>query len=417
MESFTSLSDIIKKDGTHCYLVLEYPTTYLEGEYRNEKLYRLCDYRSGAKYSRTHLIPWRYMPILGHGVPVMLQAPPPAYLQEHWKQWIAGYTSPTVIDYPTGFSDDVPVSFSIPFEEIPKAKHLVDPDTWYELYDKATVPRCGAVVPQHFDTFQAPCMIKVSHGCASKGVWMAETQEQGESILRDLRSKWDGGIIYQAIVRGLKENVCAQFYMHRDGSHTWVGVSHQIFSEVTHFFQGGKMSTKEQVHLREKYEQFLLPVFRFLHNKKYVGFCGVDVVQGDDDGLYVVDINPRPCGSTPMLFLSPIMASLGFTEGFIRSCEFRCSASRLVQIAGQLNGQKRGMCVILSAGGVEDSKCRSFCCFFAATDSGSSKLYSELVSMVDQSNSVLGYMPKKSDDLHVHVDAITGPRGDIPSIL
>jgi len=66
---------------------------------------------------------------------------------------------------------------------------------------------------------------------------------------------------------------------------------------------------------QEKYERLVRgttdPVSRALHDRGFFGLYGVDVLVNVSGGQYVVDINPRILGSTPLVFTQRGLDKIG----------------------------------------------------------------------------------------------------------
>ena len=65
-----------------------------------------------------------------------------------------------------------------------------------------------------------------------------------------------------------------------------------------------------QAYLEALLKPTLLPVADKLHEREYFGVVGVDILLNKAGQQYVIDINPRINGSTPMLLASKVKPSI-----------------------------------------------------------------------------------------------------------
>ena len=115
------------------------------------------------------------------------------------------------------------------------------------------------------------------------------------------------------------------------------------------------------------YEEFTLPVKKYLQERGYFGLVTFEVLI-TDHRKYLVDVNPRIGGDTTHLLLARYMAlDIGLKHSAIFCYnKHRTTAKKLVEKANAINKKGKGMIIILSAADV-DKGCESYLSVFAKT--------------------------------------------------
>ena len=125
-----------------------------------------------------------------------------------------------------------------------------------------------------------------------------------------------------------------QFYLHRDGTTVWLGLTEQHFNENSRWC-GGSYDATQQQDLFEPMKPFVQAITDYLHAKPYFGMVGFDVLKTSSGEFFLVDLNPRLTGITPFLMASRIFDSeLGHQAGVYQaSCNFDGGLDQLIATA------------------------------------------------------------------------------------
>ncbi|CAH1803042.1 unnamed protein product, partial [Owenia fusiformis] len=123
---------------------------------------------------------------IGSGVPVFVFEIPRNLdlLKAHWSRWMPYYKECTDIrilnDDNLAKIDDGSLFSLHPCEQIPTQKYTINPDTLYEIYSKAFIPKIRIKQPRGMNKKEAkaPCVIKVPVAQGRDGVKIATTDRE-----------------------------------------------------------------------------------------------------------------------------------------------------------------------------------------------------------------------------------------------
>jgi biotin carboxylase len=294
----------------------------------------------------------------GAKVPVASEVAPPVALFDHWRSvfsdagvpvWestdkllgpvnAVGEVLDVVNDAATGDSVDGKSKGLItlfPHQSLPAQRQLVDPDVYYHLHSKQAIAEIDCDQAEVFDGPQFPCIAKLSHGYAGLGNFRLDNAADLAKMKKELDRDWPGAeLVYNSVVENIVGDYGVQFYLHRDGSVVWLGVTQQHFSESSRWC-GGSFSAELQRELVEPMEPFVIATAAFLQRHGYFGVVGIDVLVTEADERFLVDLNPRLTGISPFLMASRFFQNRhGHRSGVYRaSCRFAGTLEQLIAVA------------------------------------------------------------------------------------
>ncbi|EDO35262.1 predicted protein [Nematostella vectensis] len=377
-----TISGLFAQDVPNGYLFPEYPSSFQKNAASfNDEKYFIHDFPAPPVMYLDYLRPIRVCPVLGNDIPILLRREPSIPLQTHWRKWVPDYQEPDIRVYSKENTGDAPLIMVFPHQNISREKHALDPDLHYELLSKETVQELGAPCPKHLSLsdYTTPCMLKATHGLFCYGTYMAKNEEEAQEALRELTEEMccERPVVTEVIPE-VTGNYCVQFYLHRNGDTHWVGVSRQIIGESLSW-GGGVVDAREQQRLKDLLIKTVMPVKEYLYKKKFFGFVGMDILT-NKDGQFVIDLNPRINGSTPLLMMSPVMAEKGFPVGVMLSnCRFPFDVKKLVSVVDELNSTGKALVVILGAENGEWG-CEGYICVFAVDEMEAKEVHEKLVT-------------------------------------
>ncbi|PFX28363.1 hypothetical protein AWC38_SpisGene6938 [Stylophora pistillata] len=308
----TTIGDLIQKDLEMAYFLPQQPSSYSKGyKFQNDTKYRVFDSPPPPPSFNQTLFPLRNLATTGDKVTVIIENEPPSCLQEHWKK--------TTPDFPLASVKSVDEA----------------------LLDDADMGWCG---------------------CGSQIV--QDDRELATTIthMRDVCG-WDGGIVFQEFIPGVKEVPSFQLHLSRSGEMFWVGTTHGKFDGLT--WIAATVDWNKQEEFRDCARRVYNPYQKLPRKKRLLWSCDVQVLF-TDNGKYMVDLNPRVGGETSHLLLARYMASefgLRHSTMFSENTH-HISFEQLVQKANGLNEKIEGRIVILAVAD-EPYSCNSDVSVFA----------------------------------------------------
>jgi hypothetical protein len=201
---------------------------------------------------------------------------------------------------------------------------LVKPDLAYELNSKEYLITSGIRTPKSeivplesietgssiFSTRKLPFVVKLCRAGSGFGTYLVTSEDRRKETLSSLiKFKQRGGeIVLMSSYIDLKQDLSAHFVVGAPNSNRnrdnplIVGVTVQTMTGDGHWV-GGMIDYSAQSYLEDLVKETVrhttqrLPV-------EWVGWGGVDIVIDSNDEQWVVDLNPRLTGSTPICLLS-----------------------------------------------------------------------------------------------------------------
>ena len=378
-----TIGSLIKKDLEKAYFLPQKPSSYCQGyRFLNDEEYQVFDYPPCPLQFRQFVSPFRHLPAAGNEIPIIMEYQPESYLQQHWQQWLLAFPSAEIKSLEEGLEDEIPVVTTAAHQRIPRLKHSVNPDVLYQVQLKSSIRNINAPSPRHLgeDAISYPCMVKVDMSSGGLGNRLIENEGELSASLREIRDDghWEGEIVFQEFISGVKEVPSFQFYLHKSGEIFWVGTTMGGFDSFA-WTSGTVDWDKQEEYEHLVYEQFTLPVKNYLHERGYFGLVTFEVLI-TDHGKYLVDVNPRIGGDTTHLLLARYMAldiDLKHSAIFCYN-KHRTTAKMFVEKANAINNKGKGMIIILSAADV-DEECESYLSVFAKTPEEVQTLFQDLM--------------------------------------
>ena len=231
-----TIGSLIEKDLKEAYFLPQKPSSYCKGyRFLNDKEYQVFDYPPCPLKFRRFVSPFRHLPAAGNEIPIIMECKPESYLQQHWKQWLPAFPPVVIKSLDEGLVDEIPVVTTAALQGIPKHKHSVHPDVLYEVQLKSSILNIDVPSPRHLgkDAISYPCMVKVDMNSGGLGNCLVKNEDELSITLRQIRDvcHWQGEIVFQEFIPGVKEVPSFQFYLHKSGEIFWVGTTTGGFNE------------------------------------------------------------------------------------------------------------------------------------------------------------------------------------------
>lgn len=362
------LSELYAVDAPDSALLTEYPSSNSsETRFRNNERYIIHDpFPPPPKELLKTLGPHHLMCGWGAKVPVASEVAPPEALFDHWRRCFgeAGvpvWESTTRLLGPANASGEALADDNesdqcspkelitlFPHQSLPAKQQLIDPDIYYHLHSKQAIAEIDCDQAEVFEQPQFPCIAKLSHGYAGLGNFLLNNADDFAAMKVELDRDWPGAeLVYNSIIQDIVGDHGVQFYLHRDGTVVWLGVTQQHFSESSRWC-GGSFSADLQQQMLEPMQPFVVATAAFLNRHGYFGVVGIDVLSTKTDQRFLVDLNPRLTGISPFLMASRFFCNRhGHPSGVYRaSCRFKGTLEELIAVA---ESQETVTVLVLSA--------------------------------------------------------------------
>ncbi|MEM9412764.1 MAG: ATP-grasp domain-containing protein [Planctomycetota bacterium] len=327
------LSQWYLEDSPEAVLLCEYPSSNSNATVlRNSKKHIIHDPFPPPNPSLLKTLgPHHLMFGWGDELAVTSQIPPSTQLTEHWEKLLGSGATPIWNRFSL---DDHQSKYLVlfPHEAIAAEQQWVDPDVNYQLHSKEVIANIDCPQPKSLPRVEPPCMVKLSHGYAGLGNYLVRSGEDVSSMNRELSRNWPNAkLVVTEVIERIVGDFGVQFYLKRDGSVDWLGVTEQHFDKNGRWC-GGRYNASSQKACGEKFKSIILAVSKYLHQRQSFGVIGIDILETSDGDLFLVDVNPRLTGITPFVMAARcIEKANGFQEGlYCASCKFPGSARSLL---------------------------------------------------------------------------------------
>ncbi|QEG22200.1 ATP-grasp domain-containing protein [Mariniblastus fucicola] len=340
------LSELYSADAADACFLAEYPSSNSKDTiFQNSTEFIIHDpFPAPPRELLTSLGPHHLMCCWGTQLPVTSQIAPPGKLLEHWQRTFGTEGLPKWKPY-----DDSDLFITMfPHQSIPPQQQVVEPLVNYELHSKEIIEQIDCPQAKVYDSIEYPCIVKLSHGYAGLGNYLLRDASDEAAMREELAKHWSDSTL---IINSVIENICGdygvQFYLRRDGSIIWLGLTEQHFNESKRWC-GGTYSKHLQTDLLQSFEPHVTATAATLHEKGYFGVVGIDILRDDEGRCFLVDVNPRLTGITPFLMASRIFQGEdSYDEGIYQaSFRFNGTLTELISVAESID---YGRVLILSA--------------------------------------------------------------------
>jgi len=337
-ESLRFLSELYAKDAEGAVLLTEYPSSNSsETIFQNRTEFIIHDpFPPPPRELLTSLGPHHLMCCWGEHVPVTSQLSPPESLLQHWARVFGDGSRPTW----RAFSKTDRFVTLFPHQSLTADQQVIDPATNYELHSKEVIEKIDCPQADVLPSIEYPCIVKLSHGYAGLGNFLLRSESDEEAMRNELAEHWlDSTLVINSIIEDIAGDYGVQFYLHRDGTIVWLGLTEQHFNEDKKWC-GGTYSAGLQTSLLKPFTEIVTATASHLHQRGCFGVVGVDILRDGDGKCFLVDVNPRLTGITPFLMASRIFNKEdGFTEGIYQaSFRFAGSMDELIGSAESSSG-------------------------------------------------------------------------------
>ena len=319
------LSELYASDAADSCLLAEYPSSNSDQTiFRNTTSFIIHDpFPPPPRELLTSLGPHHLMCCWGTELPVTSQIAPPDLLIQHWQQIFGKGGRP--VWKPFDESDlFIPL---FPHQSLTAQQQVIDPVTNYELHSKEVIADIDCPQAAVYESIQYPCIVKLSHGYAGLGNFLLHDESYEAAMRAELDKHWpDATLVINSVIENIVGDYGVQFYLRRDGSIVWLGLTEQHFTESNRWC-GGTYSKALQTSLLEPFEKIVTATAEHLHSHEYFGLVGIDILRDQNGSCFLVDVNPRLTGITPFLMASRIFEKEDAFEEGIYQASFRFAGS------------------------------------------------------------------------------------------
>ena len=333
LDSLRFLSELYATDAPDACLLSEYPSSNShETEFQNKTEFIIHDpFPPPTRRLLKILGPHHLMCAWGANLPVTCELPPSSLLLDHWNRILGDDGRPQWHPFDQG-KEFITL---FPHQAIPADSQVVDPKINYRLHSKEVIGKIDCAQAEIFDAVQYPCIAKLSHGYAGIGNFMIRNTADETKMRQQLQQHWpDATLVINSVIENIAGDYGVQFYLRRDGSIVWLGLTQQNFNDSQRWC-GGIYNSDQQRDLIEPFEPVVVATAKHLHTEGYFGVVGIDILRNASDECFLIDVNPRLTGITPFLMASRIFdAELGYTRGIYKaSFEFDGELQALIEVA------------------------------------------------------------------------------------
>ena len=332
-ENLRYLSELYVKDSPEAVLLTEYPSSNSEDTFlQNKTEFIIHDpFPPPPRSLLKTLGPHHLMYGWGKYVSVTSEVRPPDALLEHWQRTFGTDGTPNWVE----FNPNGQFITLFPLQSLDATQQVIDPAVNYELHSKEVIEKISCRQADVFESVQYPCMVKLSHGYAGLGNYLLRSSSDETAMKSEQKKHWPSAkLVINSVIENVVGDYGVQFYLHRDGTVVWIGLTEQHFNDANKWC-GGSYSMRLQTKLLEPFAPIVSETAAYLNSQGYHGLVGIDILRDDSGECFLVDVNPRLTGITPFLMASRIFAKQeGLTEGvYLASFRFDGSLQRLIETA------------------------------------------------------------------------------------
>ena len=328
------LSQLYVADTPEARLLCEYPSSNSDDTvFQNKTKYIIHDpFPPPRKELLKVLGPHHLMCGWGNQIPVTSEVAPPTELLGHWQRFFGSDGCPKWEAYHATSSAEYITLF--PHQSLTAEQQVIEPGANYALHSKEVIEQIACPQAEVLDTVVPPCIVKLSHGYAGLGNFLIENASDEANMRKQIAEHWPNAVLVNnSIIENITGDFGVQFYLRRDGTLVWIGLTEQHFDDKKKWC-GGTYSADLQTKLVEDFSPIILPTGKHLHECGYFGLVGIDILRDASGQSFLVDVNPRLTGISPFLMASRIFNREGLSEGvYHASCKFAGSLAHLIEKA------------------------------------------------------------------------------------
>lgn len=344
------LSELYADDASNACLLAQYPSSNSdETVFRNTSKFIIHDpFPPPRRELLQCLGPHHLMCCWGNSLPVTSETEPPTLLLDHWQHLFGTNGCP---NWRLPNETDQYITL-FPHQSLPPRQQVIEPSINYKLHSKEVIEQIVCLQADVLDTVKPPCIVKLSHGYAGLGNYMIRNQADVQQMRNEINRCWPhASIVINSVIEDIVGDFGVQFYLRRDGSITWLGLTGQQFNEAKRWC-GGTYSNHLQTELVKPFESIVRATAQYLGSQGYFGVVGIDILRNQAGQCFLVDVNPRLTGITPFLMASRIFyKNDGHSEGIYRaSFRYRGELKSLMESAETYSD-----CRVLILSAFEDS--------------------------------------------------------------
>ncbi len=357
----STLSQLFANDAPDAWLLTQYPSSNSDDTiFQNRTKYQIHDPFPPPKRELLQVLgPHHLMCAWGKDAVVTSQTAPDSRLLDHWARMLGDEWVPTW--EPFDASQNFITLF--PHQSLPPERQVVHPDVNYRLHSKEIIEFIDCNQARVLERVVPPCVAKLSHGYAGLGNFFIRNAFDESMMREQVDRQWSNAtIVVSELIENIVSDTGLQFYLRKDGSVVWLGLTQQRFNQKSRWC-GGVFSATEQGEGPERYKSMIEATASFLHEHDYFGLVGIDVLTDANGQQFLVDANPRLTGVSPFLMASRTFATEGATEGiYLASQNFAGSMDELFEAAEAVTDAKL---LVLSA--CEDAEDGTTICHLSVT--------------------------------------------------
>lgn len=356
-----TLSKLYDDDAPAAWLLAQYPSSNsMDTIFQNRTKFQIHDpFPPPPRQLLQELGPHHLMCAWGKDVIVTSQTEPNPRLLQHWADVLGDESVPVW----KPFDEQQNFITLFPHESLSAESQVVPPAVNYRLHSKEIIESIDFSQAKVLDQVVPPCVVKLSHGYAGLGNFFIRSHFDESMMREQIAQQWpDATLVINELIENIVGDTGIQFYLRKDGSVVWLGLTQQQFNTKARW-TGGLFSHCEQEEGRQRYEAAMLATAQCLHSHGYFGVVGIDVLTDSNGQQFLVDVNPRLTGVTPFLMASRRFATAGCTEGiYLASQSFGGSLDELFEAAEAVTDAK--VLVLSACENVED---RTTICHLSVT--------------------------------------------------
>lgn len=322
-----TISDLYKNDlPEDATFILEYPSSQKENAGNpsflvNSTRFLLDDEFRDHDYESNRIEkPHRNLAVLGSYVRAYVAERPSTVLLGHWQRKLGEMVRVRYAD----LGEKVPHVCLFPLQDLAPELHAVDPDTHFFIYSKNFIGEIDCVQAPILSEPKIPCVLKVSRSSGGHGTWIVRSMAEYEHWMTCIKTTMPHAeTVLTELIEPVRYSVACHLYVNRRGELRWIGATEKLMDDQN-IWLGAVFEMEKQAEWEELLRPTVEPVVHALHARGYFGILGVDVLIDVEGKHYVIDINPRILGSTPLILTALELHKRGLGVGiFLTGVQFR----------------------------------------------------------------------------------------------